>query len=312
MTSFNRFLFLIVAFLNTYLVSAQIVSCDNLPFEELNFYDNITYKNEKGKTVFVEEFAHLENIVIESIYYKSDSLKIKGFIMRPKEIKRFPLIIFNRGGNRTYGELTPNILVYNLSYLVSKGYTVAGSTYRGSKFSEGEDEFGGNDINDVVELIKCLKKESYIDSNKLALYGWSRGGIMTYKTLQRIGGNSGIKTAIVGGAPSNLIETIIERPEMESKVFSKIIPNYENDKEYLLKERSVIFWVNELPKIPIMLIHGLKDDAVSVNQTIKLSTKFLENDIPFKLIIFEDEKHNIYTNKKELDIVIENWLSKYL
>ena len=41
--------------------------------------------------------------------------------------------------------------------------------------SEGIDEFCGNDINDTLNLYPIIKKYKIADSNKIAIYGWSRG-----------------------------------------------------------------------------------------------------------------------------------------
>ncbi len=64
-----------------------------------------------------------------------------------------------RGGNRMFGLMHP-------AYASIKNYTVLTTTYRGG-VSEGTDEFGGNEVNDVVNLVKYLpvieeKRLSYV------------------------------------------------------------------------------------------------------------------------------------------------------
>ncbi|WP_435255362.1 alpha/beta hydrolase family protein [Tenacibaculum sp. A30] len=306
-------LIVLFLFLNININYSQILNSKNIKIQDLSLYSKITYLDDDNNLKYLPNYKHLENIKLDSINYFSDSLKIKGYIMYPKNTRtEMPLIIFNRGGNRNFGNLTPSLMIYHLSLLSSKGFIIAGSTYRGNNDSQGKDEFGGKDVNDIINLISLLKESKKVNSSKIALYGWSRGGIMTYLSLKELKSQNIIKTAIIGGSPSNLFYTIKNRPEMEKKVFSQIIPKYNSDKNKVLTERSVLFWVNELPKIPLLIFHGLNDEAVDVNQTLDLAKKLKAYQIPYKLIIYENDKHNVRKNKNEMDLTILNWLNKYL
>ena len=68
---------------------------------------------------------------VYSITYPSDNLKIKGFLVQPKDIadKHYPLLVYNRGGNREHGMIRAKTLQY-LSYWASKGYVVVATQYR--------------------------------------------------------------------------------------------------------------------------------------------------------------------------------------
>jgi hypothetical protein len=78
------------------------------------------------------------------ITYLSDGLKVVGFLWKPQDTvgKQFPLIIFNRGGNREFGKLTPWLRLGFFSY-VSQGFVVLASQYRGNDGGEGHEEYGG-------------------------------------------------------------------------------------------------------------------------------------------------------------------------
>ena len=92
---------------------------------------------------------------------------------------------------------------------------------------------------------------------------------------------------------------------------------YENliGKERLGKElakRSVLNFVNELPKIPYLLIHGAEDETVSATQSIELSKKFEELKIPHKFILPQSGDHFLRKNRKEVDALRKEWYGKYL
>jgi hypothetical protein len=40
---------------------------------------------------------------------------------------------------------------------------------------------------------------------------------------------------------------------VETEVFAKLIPNYKNNKEIALEKRSVMYWADELDKMPVYL-----------------------------------------------------------
>ena len=68
----------------------------------------------------------------ERITYLSDGLTVTGYLWKPVDTagRKLPLIVFNRGGNRDFGELSPWEQEGFYSY-VSNGFVVIASQYRG-------------------------------------------------------------------------------------------------------------------------------------------------------------------------------------
>jgi dipeptidyl aminopeptidase/acylaminoacyl peptidase len=97
----------------------------------------------------------VKKVSISRISYSSDGLKINGFIVRPNKSGRFPCIIYNRGGMKDLGSIDDFRLVRFMSVIASWDYIVIASQYRGAMGSEGADEYGGNDVNDVMNLFLC-------------------------------------------------------------------------------------------------------------------------------------------------------------
>ena len=79
-------------------------------------------------------------------------------IAQPKKDGKYPCIIYNRGGNRDFGALKVDQRSLNLAKLASHGYIVIASQYRGDGGSEGQEEFGGKDVNDVLNLMDVLEE----------------------------------------------------------------------------------------------------------------------------------------------------------
>lgn len=255
-----------------------------------------------------EEYEYTNEIDMYSITYLSDGLKIKGLVSKPKKPGNYPCIIYNRGGNRDFGSLKIFHAVMGMGKLASQGYVVIASDYRGGKLNEGNDEFGGKDINDVLILPEVLKEIEGADTGRIGMYGWSRGGMMTYLALSKM---KNLKAAVTGGAPSDL--TVIDRQGMEDGVYSELIPNYWENKEEELKKRSAVHFVDKFPTdVPILLLHGNSDWRVKSENSLKLAMEFEKVRIPYKLVIFEGGDHGIKEHRTEVDQQVIAWFNKYL
>lgn len=55
--------------------------------------------------------------------------------------------------------------------MANEGYIVICCNYRGCDKSEGNDEFGGKDVNDVLHLIEVVKELPKANAEKIGMYG---------------------------------------------------------------------------------------------------------------------------------------------
>ena len=110
---------------------------------------------EAGRTYPPELFREFkETVDCSRILYASVGLKIVGFILKPRAPASvgYPVVIYNHGGNSQIASLDDTSLL-RLTWLVHAGYMVIASQYRGCGGSEGDDEIGGADVNDVLKSI---------------------------------------------------------------------------------------------------------------------------------------------------------------
>lgn len=278
---------------NGKLLSKKLVDISKTPI-----WNRISQNNE-----LKPNFEHLKKLDFYFITYLSDNSKVRGLLIEPKNQGKYPVVIFNRGGNRYFAQLTVATLIMYTSKLAEKGYVIIGSNYR------EKDEFGGAEINDVLNLTETVKEFEKADSNCIGMFGWSRGGMMTYLALQR---SDKIKTAIVGNGPSNLFDIAKFRPKMETNVFAECIPDYWNNKESELKKRSAIYWADELDKkSSLLILCGKNDKRVNPEQAEKFAKKLKEIKYDFQLRIF-DTDHFFSEYKSELNKLVIEWFDKQL
>lgn len=251
--------------------------------------------------------AHVE---IKVITYLSDGLKVKGYVATPRNGIKLPCVVYNRGGNREFGALNDVRAALLLGRIASWGYVAVASQYRGNAGGEGQEEFGGKDVNDVLNLIPLLKALPQADTSRIGMYGWSRGGMMTYQALAR---TDKISAAIVGAGVADQFDSIKRRPEMERHVLSELIPNYAKNKEEALAARSVIKWPEKLhKKTPILILHGSADWRVHPSHSLRLVSKLYELKHPLRFVFFEGGDHGLSEHRVEVDRIAQDWLDRYV
>ena len=264
----------------------------------------------------------IEKTTVEKITYDSDlpaglsaakagGLKVKGYIAYPKDdSKKYPCIIWCRGGIGNAGAIDKFTARGIFGQLASWGYCVFASQYRGNDGGEGYDEFGGDDLNDVLNLIPLAEEIPSANNKIWGIEGWSRGGMMTYLLLTR---TDIFKAAVVMGGIANLRCNSDESKFMR-RLYEHTMGKY-NQKEYFEKceSRSIINFPEKLSKnTPLLILHGNADKRVLPHDSIDLSYKLLDLKFPFRLVMLEGGDHFMKSHRKEVDEMRKNWFEKHL
>jgi dipeptidyl aminopeptidase/acylaminoacyl peptidase len=253
----------------------------------------------------------IESTVVESIIYISDGLKINGYIAYPADqSNKYPCIIWCRGGVANIGAIDEFNARGIFGQIASWGYVVFASQYRGNSGAEGEDEFGGADVNDVLNLIPAAQEIKCADINIWGIEGWSRGGMMTYLALTR---TDIFKTAISIGGISNF-KSVSDNNKIITEIFengsAKIA---EENSEKRIEVRSAVNFAERFCKTtPLLLIHGTNDNRIPVKDSIDLAEKLKEVNHPYELVLVEGGDHFLKADRNKVSELRKNWLARYL
>lgn len=253
----------------------------------------------------------IQKSVVEKITYLSDGLKVKGYVAYPKNsIEKYPCVIWCRGGIGNAGAIDKFSARGIFGQIASWGYCVFASQYRGNDGGEGHDNFGGDDINDVLNLIPLAEEIPFADKNNWGIEGWSRGGMMTYLTLTK---TDIFKAAIVLGGIANLRCNSSESKFMK-RLYEQTLGKYDTAEFFdRCKSRSIINFPEKLSeKTAFLIIHGNADDRVLPHDSIDLSYKLLELKRNFRLLMLEGGDHFLKSHRKEVDKLRKEWLDKWL
>lgn len=262
-----------------------------------------------GKEQFNQYKATL---ACRNFQYTVNGHLVNGYVIKPKSTQnKLPVLIYNRGGNENFGGVVFASMMRNLFPIAAEGFIIIGSQYRGTFMPEStvSDEYGGADVDDVLSLLQYIPHIESADPDRIGMYGASRGGMQTFLVLKQA---KNIKAVATIAGNSDLLKGLKERPEME-RVYKARIPEYEHNKTAELEKRSVLKWVDELPTdVPVLLIHGTDDKRVSVSHSKELAEALEQNNIPHKLVLYQDDSHTLSKNKDQANKELVNWFQKHL
>ena len=273
--------------------SGELISKLPVKLEETDVWPRISKEGQ-----LLPEFAYLNELNFSFIVYKSDSARVKSFMIEPREEGIYPLVIFNRDGYRGYGKLTLMTMIRFAAEIAHSGYVVMASDYR------DEDAYGGQELNDVLNLIRIGKQLENVIPEKTGMLGWARGGMMTYLTLKE-------SREITTGIVVNGISDLADMTGLETTVFTQI-PEYQLYRDSFFQTRSVRYWPEKLCReSSLYLICGKQDTRVNYSGTLHLARQLDSLYYDYKMDVF-DADHFFHGDKKVLNTAIITWLDERL
>jgi dipeptidyl-peptidase-4 len=182
-------------------------------------------------------------------------------------------------------------------YLAQEGYVIVsvdgrGTGYRGRDFKHVTyRQLGKYETIDQIEVAKYLGKQSYVDKNRIGIFGWSYGGYMSSLCITK--GADYFKAAIAVAPVTNwryydniYTERFMRKPQDNGE-------NYDSN--------SPINHVEKL-KGNYLLIHGSADDNVHYQNTMEMITALTEAGKQFDLFIYPNKNHGIGGRKTRIHL----------
>jgi dipeptidyl aminopeptidase/acylaminoacyl peptidase len=247
-----------------------------------------------------------DRIQIERILYLADGLKVVGFIVKPisNEPRRFPVLIYNRGGYRKFSKLNDQAL-HRIAGYAARGYVVLASQYRGNDGGQGRDEYGGADVKDLFALAWLAETLPEADVSRMVMFGHSRGGMMTYLCIRH---GLPLKAAAVTSAPTDLARRPL--PYALEQLYGDLFGEPEqNPAAY--SERSALCWPEELTT-PLLIQAGGEDKRVDPEESVLLVKHLQELGYEHKFILYPHGDHHLQNVQEDRDREIFAWFERFL
>lgn len=243
------------------------------------------------------------------IRYASGESDVNGLLVRPRitEGRRWPAIIYNRGGTGDYGRLD-ELAVVDLYLLAKAGFVVIASDYRFHGATSKRDEWGGADLDDVVNLVPALRSLDFVDQDRCFMLGVSRGGTMTYLALKR---GVPVRAAAVVAGPSDLEALGKARPDFVNgdetyDGWAKVWPDYAHRATEHYRERSAVQWADKLT-VPILILHSRQDRLVPVEHALRMAQALQTAGRTYALHIYSNDGHSLPANRADRNRQIIDW-----
>ena len=252
----------------------------------------------------------------EEITYASfDGTQIQGWLMKPSGCssdRKCPLILSVHGGpHGMYG------WSFNAAFQVyaARGYGVLylnprGSSGYGQKFSDGTlNEWGGGDYRDLMLGVDdVLRKNSWIDPDRLGVTGGSYGGFMTNWIITQ---TPRFRGAVASASVSNLIS--FYATSLYQDLVHAEFGGFPWDNFDLLWQWSPLRYVRQA-QTPTLFLHGENDNDVHITQAEEMYMALKRRGVETVLVRYPREGHGLREPRHRVDALERtlNWFDRFV
>ncbi|HLM24347.1 MAG TPA: S9 family peptidase, partial [Pyrinomonadaceae bacterium] len=252
----------------------------------------------------------------EEINYPSfDGTQIQGWLMRPQGCasdRKCPLILNIHGGpHGMYGwSFNATFQVY-----VARGYAVLylnprGSNGYGQKFSDGTiNEWGGGDYRDLMFGVdEVLRKNTWIDADRMGVTGGSYGGFMTNWIITQ---TPRFRGAVAAASLSNLVS--FYATSLYQDLIHAEFGGFPWDNFDVLWQWSPLRYIRQV-QTPTLFLHGENDNDVHITQAEEMYMALKRRGVDTVLIRYPREGHGLREPKHRVDALARTlvWFDRYV
>ena len=249
------------------------------------------------KNVLHEEENPLENYDIGKTTLDqlktTDGTSLYLRLIKPNDFNpsnKYPVLIYVYGG--PHAQLVTNSWLGGASlwmhWMANQGYIVftvdgRGSAHRGFEFESAIfRNLGQLEMKDQLAGVEFLKTLPYIDTERIAVHGWSYGGFMTTSLLTNY--PAAFSCGVAGGP-------VIDWKWYEVMYGERYMDQPQTNPEGY-KKTSLLNQAKSL-KDPLLLIHGTADDVVVMQHNLAFVKACVESGTQVDFFPYPMHKHNV-------------------
>ncbi len=225
----------------------------------------------------------------------ADGVTMDGWMIKPANFdstKKYPIVFY------VYGEPASQTVKdsygtgFNRLYIGSMandGYIYASVENRGSPAPKGREwrkaiyhQIGLLNIRDQAMAAKEILKRAYVDTSRVAVWGWSGGGSSTLNLMFQY--PEIYKTGISVAAVDNQLNY----DNIYQERYMGLLPE---DKHYFV-EGSPLNYAKNL-RGNLLIVHGTGDDNVHYNNAEQMINELIKNNKVFQLMSYPNRTHSI-------------------
>lgn len=238
----------------------------------------------------------------QTLYYSL--LKPANF----NQFKKYPVFLSTYGGPhaqhvaRKWGNLFDQ-------YMAQQGFVVfrldnRGSFRRERAFTDAiYRQLGKVEVEDQLTGIAWLGQQSYVDSKRIGVFGWSYGGFMTLRLLAAASDKIALGVSVAPVTDWSLYDTHYTEQFMSTP----------KDNADGYRDSGVYAHLDGL-KSPLLLMHGMADDNVLFTNTTRMIDALVNRNVHFELMTYPGGKHGMSSRAQQRHVYgnIEAFFKKHL
>jgi dipeptidyl-peptidase-4 len=228
--------------------------------------------------------------------------KLNGWMLKPADFdpdKKYPVFMYVYGGpgSQTVTDSWGGFNNWWYQMLAQNGYIVVsvdnrGSGARGQEFKKITYlELGKYETMDQISAAKYLGNQSYIDAERIGIFGWSYGGYMSSLCLFK--GADVFKSAIAVAPVTNW--------KWYDTIYTERYMRTEKENESGYKDNSPVNFT-DLMKGKYLLVHGVADDNVHFQNTAEMVNALIRSNKQFDTYFYPNRNHGIFGGTTRLHL----------
>ncbi|MFZ6875307.1 alpha/beta hydrolase family protein [Undibacterium sp. Di27W] len=246
-----------------------------------------------------------------------DGLKLPAYLSLPQVAvaRNLPTVLLVHGGPQGHDDASFDIWT---QFLANRGYAVLqvnfrGSTGYGSKLmASGLKRWGQEMQDDLSDATRWMIAQGTADPARICIVGASYGG---YAALMGVAKTPELyQCAVSFAGVSDLFEMGLDKSQYQNgkALFEKQVGSLDEEKARL-KSTSPRFLAKTI-KAPVLLVHGMQDRSVSVEQSVMMDAALTEAGTPHRFIRLENGDHylSMYEHRMLFFKELEAFLAKSL
>jgi len=220
-----------------------------------------------------------------------DGRLLEALLFQPAGDGRFPGVLLIPGYERTARDM-----IALGSQLAAMHFAAAAVSQPGFGKSQGPTDFvGPKTLQALTAVYRKLQHEPFVDADRMAIYGYSRGGMAASLLAVELGD---VKAAVFGAGIYDFRRAYDDARLPGVRANMKAETGMTAD---AIRERSSILRMDRL-KCPVLILHGDRDINVPVSQALLLRDRLTALHKDFEIHIFPGRPHSIGPEVSDLTL----------
>ncbi|WP_086824959.1 S9 family peptidase [Allokutzneria sp. NRRL B-24872] len=245
----------------------------------------------------------------------ADGRTVHGLLYRPRGVASAGVVVDVHGGPEYqtrpwFWPVTQMLLARGIGVLATniRGSSGYGLSYQRLIYRD----WGGGDLDDLAGAAAYLNGLSWVDGSRLGVLGASYGGFATLSCVSRLPQLWRAGVSICG--VSDLVSDVRSFPPTWRRRAKDWLGDPDDPADFArLKEASPYVHAHRV-RAPLLLVHGINDTRVSIEESDRMAARMVELDLPVKLVRIDGEGHVVAdreTKQSEEQLVVD-WFAQHL